>query len=269
MAVRLEELGMEGLEERLRSATESPSQDPYRLARLIADIIPAYGRPVLVFEISRSAAGADSSQALAELASRLALGGADALVVPTDSDDTPEGLSDLFAVCRAAAAAATYNRPAPPVLCRDWFLHPLQVVDAKEAGCAGIIGVLASVTGKRGTPVLSSFSAALGLDAPVEIVNLVELKAMEASGVPFYALNISVGLSVSIAGFGSDVAAGLLGELPFGAVSLVGVKTVDEARAARAAGADALFVRRELVAEWKGREKDLVEELQSATNGDD
>ena len=269
MSARLDELGMEGLEERLRSATESPSQDPYRLARLIAEIIPSYRRPVLAFEVSRSAAGTETSQALAELSSRLALGGADALVVPTDTDDTPEGLSDLFAVCRASGAVATYDKPAPPVFCRDWFLHPLQVVDAKEAGCAGIIGVIASVTGSRGTPVLSSFAAALGLDAPVEIVNLLEMKAMEASGVPFYALNISVGLSVSISGFGSDVAAGLLGELPFGAVTLVGVKSVDEARAARAAGADALFVRRELVGEYRGREKELVEALISATNGDD
>ena len=110
--------------------------------------------------------------------------------------------------------------------CRDWFLHPLQVVDAKEAGCAGIVGVITSVTGGKGTPVLSSFAAALGLDAPVEIVNMNELNAMEAGGVPFYGLNLSIGLSVSITGFGSDVARGLLGELPFGAVSLVGVKSI-------------------------------------------
>jgi hypothetical protein len=116
---------------------------------------------------------------------------------------------------------------------------------------------------------MSSFSAALGLDAPVEIVNLAELKAMETYGVPFFALNISVGLSVKIAGFGSDVAAGILGELPLGAISLVGVKSLDEARAAREAGADTLFIRRELVADWYGREKQLVEALIDATNGDD
>ncbi|KAH7619923.1 hypothetical protein Ndes2526B_g05168 [Nannochloris sp. 'desiccata'] len=275
LAQRLEELGEEGLEERLQSAASNPSAYPYRLARLIADTTPT-GRPVLVFEIARTSTSVgqqtdttttiSSSKELAEVATRLSKGGADALIVPTDSEDTPEGLSDLFNVSRAAAEI----RPIPPpVLCRDWFLHPLQIVDAKEAGCAGVVGIIASVTGARGTPVMSSFSSALGLDAPVEIVNLAELKAMETFGVPFFALNISVGLSVRIAGFGSDVAAGLLGELPFMAVSLVGVKSLEEARAAREAGADALFVRRELVWEWQGREKQLVEALIDATNGDD
>ena len=41
---------------------------------------------------------------------------------------------------------------------------------------------------------------------------MAELKAMEQGGVPFYGLNLSVGLSVRIAGFGENVAAGLLGE---------------------------------------------------------
>ena len=41
---------------------------------------------------------------------------------------------------------------------------------------------------------------------------MTELRAMEQAGVPFYGLNLSVGLSVSITGFGADVATGLLGE---------------------------------------------------------
>jgi len=277
LAQRLEELGDEGLEERLQSAASNPSADPYRLARLIADTTPV-GRPVLVFEIARTSTSdgqqtdtttttaISSPKELAEVATRLSKGGADALIVPTDSDDTPEGLSDLFNVSRAAAEI----RPIPPpVLCRDWFLHPLQIVDAKEAGCAGVVGIISSVTGPKGTPVMSSFASALGLDAPVEIVNLAEMKAMETFGVPFFALNISVGLSVRIAGFGRDVAAGILGELPFMAVSLVGVKSLEEARAAREAGADSLFIRRELVWEWQGRETQLVDALIDATNGDD
>ena len=34
-----------------------------------------------------------------------------------------------------------------PVLMRDWILHPLQIVDAKEAGAAGVLGVITSVMG--------------------------------------------------------------------------------------------------------------------------
>ena len=44
-----------------------------------------------------------------------------------------------------------------------------QVVDAKQAGAAGVLGVIANVLGKS-TPILSSFSAAVGMDAPVEVL---------------------------------------------------------------------------------------------------
>lgn len=57
-----------------------------------------------------------------------------------------------------------------PVLARDWVIHPLQLVEAKEAGAAGVLGVIGQVNG-RGTAVMSSFGAALGLDCPVEVVN--------------------------------------------------------------------------------------------------
>ncbi len=41
-------------------------------------------------------------------------------------------------------------------------------------------------------------------------------------GVVFYAINVAVGLSVAVPGFANQIAHGLLGELPFGAISLVG-----------------------------------------------
>ncbi len=46
-----------------------------------------------------------------------------------------------------------------------------QVTEAKEAGAAGVLGTIAQVS-VRGAPVLSSFAAALGLDAPVEVGSL-------------------------------------------------------------------------------------------------
>ncbi len=49
--------------------------------------------------------------------------------------------------------------------------HPVavQIVEAKEAGAAGILGNVANVSGPRGAPVLSSYAAAIGLDCPVEV----------------------------------------------------------------------------------------------------
>ena len=46
---------------------------------------------------------------------------------------------------------------------------PSQVVEAKEAGAAGVLGTIANESGPRGAPVLSSYAAAIGLDCPVEV----------------------------------------------------------------------------------------------------
>ena len=112
------------------------------------------GRPVLVVELSRGP-GVASSAALGELAVAALAAGADALAVKTDSEDTPEPLKDVLAATQAAAAVFERQRPGPranpfagpepapaPVLQRDWFLHPIQIVNAKEAGAAGILGVI-------------------------------------------------------------------------------------------------------------------------------
>ena len=44
----------------------------------------------------------------------------------------------------------------------------LQIVDARDAGAAGALGIVHQVTAD-GSSVLSSFAAALGLEAPVEV----------------------------------------------------------------------------------------------------
>lgn len=77
------------------------------------------------------------------------------------------------------------------------------MVEAREAGAAGVVGVVAAVSAK-GTPLMSSFAAALGLDCPVEVVNRAELLAMEGAGVPFYGVNMAVALSIP--GFQDDIA---------------------------------------------------------------
>ena len=43
-----------------------------------------------------------------------------------------------------------------------------QITDCKAAGAAGMLGIITQVSG-RGTAVMSSYAAALGLDAPVEV----------------------------------------------------------------------------------------------------
>jgi len=73
----------------------------------------------------------------------------------------------LLPPCSSHPAPPTLP-PQVPVLANDWMIHPLQVVEVKQAGGAGVLGIIHQVNGK-GTPVLSSFTAAIGLDCPVEV----------------------------------------------------------------------------------------------------
>ena len=83
---------------------------------MLQDSVP-YGKAVLVAEVCRPSPSSTSSD-VAKLAADYVAWGVDAIAVATDLEDTPGGLQDLFAVCRAVKV---------PVLQWDWFLHPLQV----------------------------------------------------------------------------------------------------------------------------------------------
>ena len=63
---------------------------------------------------------------------------------------------------------------------------------------------------------------------------------------------------------------GVLETLPFGSLSIVGVRTVEECRRARYAGADALLVRREMIEGLSDREVvQLVDDIRYACSGDE
>mmetsp|Transcript_8595 Transcript_8595/g.24701 ORF Transcript_8595/g.24701 Transcript_8595/m.24701 type:complete len:150 (+) Transcript_8595:633-1082(+) len=149
------------------------------------------------------------------------------------------------------------------------MLHPIQVVETKEAGAAGVIGTVASVLSK-GTPILTKFAAAIGLDCPVEVVNMEEMSAAEESSVPLYGININVGLSVKIPGFAENVTKGLLSSAPDGSLTIVGAKTRQDAEMAARSGADAIFLKWDLLEhETAAGIKTLVSDLKYAGSGDD
>ncbi|KAI8101053.1 hypothetical protein M9434_005433 [Picochlorum sp. BPE23] len=261
----LDEIGVEELENRLQDALKiGAGPTPFAFSQKVAEVGMVEGRPLLIFEVGRSEGegeSAESAEKVAERAARLVQAGADALSVRVDEEVTPEGDKDAFVVCQACRSV--------PVFYRDWLLHPVQLVNAKSTGCSGVLGIVASVSGPKGTPVMSSFGSALGLDSPVEVVNLAEMKMMAEASVPFYCMDIGVSLSLSgIAGFGSDVVQGVLGEMPFGSLSIVGLRDIEKARSVRAAGADGLYIRREIVDMYKGDEASLVSHIKSLVDGD-
>ncbi len=254
-------LGDEELEERLSSAALAGSSGPnaFPFSQKLASVGMRRGGPLVIYEICRSDPE-DTSEALAARAGRLVDAGADAISVRIDEETSPAGETDLFLVSQAINGRV-------PVFARDFFIHPLQISNAKMAGATGVIGITASVTG-RGSPVLSSYAAACGLDAPVEIVNAQELEQMEGAGVPSYSMDIQVAINVRVAGVSQQILSGVLGNLPFDACSIVGVKSLDELPS-RVRLADGVYLKGEVCARHDGGEEDFVSKVLAATNGDD
>lgn len=103
-----------------------------------------------------------------------------------------------------------------------------------------------------------------------QIVNADEVKVLDQMQVPFYGINVNVGVSLALPGFRSDIASGLLDKLPYGVASLVGIRSIDEGRRARAAGAGCLLVKESMLQEAGSKGlRHLLQELLYATSGDD
>lgn len=147
----------------------------------------------------------------------------------------------------------------------------LQVVESKEAGACGVLGIVCQVSG-TGTPLMSSFAGAMGLDAPAEVVNTTELDFVLSKGVPMVAINCAVGLSVSIPGLASSVPNGILGSLPLNCPGIVGVVSIDGARSASQSGASAVLLKSsmlESVCENASACSRLIGEIRYALSCDD
>lgn len=130
--------GVPSLKQVLSKSTLPASYIPtLALFGMLQDSIP-YGKAVLVAEVCRPSPSATSSD-VAKLAADYVAWGVDAIAVATDLEDTPGGLQDLFAVCRAVKV---------PVLQWDWFLHPLQVsrLYVFHIPCQQVMQVAASYT---------------------------------------------------------------------------------------------------------------------------
>ncbi|KAI5058540.1 hypothetical protein GOP47_0026710 [Adiantum capillus-veneris] len=210
-----------------------PSASP----QLLLTALRNSSNTALIAEVTRLSP-AESPQGLATRCKNYVQAGADAIAVRTDEEASPDGLADLIAVCSAVQV---------PVVQTDWFLHPLQIAETREAGAAALTLVYAVL--KSGLWSLQSYSLSLGLDPIVEIVNLNDLEAVARQGISVYGINLSIKLSLPVPGIRQDVAKSLLQQLPDGARSIVGIMSMEEALELKLAGASALYLRHDV---WQG-----------------
>lgn len=197
------------------------------------------GRLAVISEIKRRSPSAGDIRAGAssvEQAARYQAAGADALSVLTDEKFFGGTLADLSGVTAHFRA----NAPARPCIRKDFFIHPIQVLQAREAGAAAILIIVRALTDDE-MRALAEAAAAAGLDALFEIHNEAEISRALAHGAKIIGVN-----NRDLAIFKTDLALSerLIPLFPahVTAVSESGIHTAADAARVRAAGAHAVLV---------------------------
>jgi indole-3-glycerol phosphate synthase len=172
-------------------------------------------------------------------------GGAAAISVLTSERDFGGTLADLEAIRRSVDV---------PLLCKDFFVDPWQVVEARTHGADAILVIMALVTDQLAVE-LQQQADDLEMDILCEVHDEDDLRRALSHGFPIIGVNARDLETLEV-----DLAAGLrlLRGVPAGyaRVAESGIRSRMDAIAAREAGANACLVGTALM-----REPDLLEEL--------
>ncbi len=147
----------------------------------------ADGKLAVIAEIKRRSPSAGDIKAGAssvEQARRYQTAGADALSILTDTKYFGGTLDDLRGVTAHFAATP----PARPCIRKDFFVHPLQVLQAREAGASAILIIVRALSDEE-IKVLFSAATAAGLDALFEIHTEAEIARAVAHGAKIIGVN--------------------------------------------------------------------------------
>lgn len=197
------------------------------------------GQLAVISEIKRRSPSAGDIKAGAssvDQAKRYQAAGADALSVLTDEKYFGGTLDDL----RGVTAHFRAMPPARPCIRKDFFVHPIQVLQAREAGASAILIIVRALTDEE-MKVLFAAARAAGLDALFEIHNDAEIERALRQGAKIIGVN-----NRDLAIFKTDLALSerLIPQFPRDviAVSESGIFTGADAARVRAAGAHAVLV---------------------------
>ncbi|MDB6169187.1 MAG: indole-3-glycerol-phosphate synthase [Verrucomicrobia bacterium] len=197
------------------------------------------GQLAVIAEIKRrspSAGEINAGASSVDQARRYQAAGADALSVLTDEKFFGGTLDDL----RGVAAFLASGSPAIPCLRKDFMVHPIQVLQAREAGASAILIIVRALSDEE-IEVLQRAAAAAGLEALFEVHTEEEIARAVRHGARIIGVN-----NRDLAVFRTDLALSerLIPKFPPGviAVSESGISTRADALRARQAGAHAVLV---------------------------
>lgn len=211
-----------------------PKPPPFAAALRRAD-----RRLAVIAEVKRRSPSAGAIKEGASATAQAGLyrtAGADALSILTDEKYFGGTLADLRAVTAEFAAGGA----RPPCLRKDFMVHPLQVLQAREAGASAIL-IIVRALGDNEISSLHAAARAAGLDALFEIHDEPDLDRAVAAGARIIGVN-----NRDLAVFRTDLGLSerLIPKLPKNviAVSESGIATPADAERVRAAGAHAVLV---------------------------
>lgn len=215
-------------------ATQSPPRPSFARALRRND-----GLLAVISEIKRRSPSAGDIKAGAsalEQARRYQTAGADALSILTDEKYFGGKLDDL----REVTAHFRQEPPARPCLRKDFMVHPIQVLEAREAGASAILIIVRALNDEE-IKVLFEAAQAAGLDALFEIHHEAELERALRHGATIIGVN-----NRDLAIFKTDLGLSerLIPQFPahVTAVSESGIFAASDAARVRAAGAHAVLV---------------------------
>jgi len=208
--------------------------DPPRGFRAALEHTIAAGRPAVIAEIKKASPSKGVLRAdfrPAEIAASYARGGASCLSVLTDVQFF-QGADAYLQQARAACAL--------PVLRKDFTIDPYQVYEARVLGADCILLIVAALDDARLRDLLE-LSAALGMDALVEVHDAAELERALDLPAPLIGIN-----NRDLRTFRTDIATtlGLLGSIPGDrrVVTESGILAPEDVARMRAGGVDAFLV---------------------------
>ena len=193
----------------------------------------------VISEIKRRSPSAGQIKALGastEQAGTYLSSGADCLSILTDEKYFGGKLADLESVTKKFAQ----EQRGIPCLRKDFMFHPIQVVEAAQAGASAILIIVRALSDEE-MKALRGAADLAGLDALYEIHSEPELERAVAHGARIIGVN-----NRDLAIFKTDLAFSerLIPLFPTDiiAVSESGIWTGEDARRVRAAGAKAILV---------------------------
>ncbi|MFA5262297.1 MAG: indole-3-glycerol phosphate synthase TrpC [Opitutaceae bacterium] len=210
-----------------------------RLPSFAGALRRADGRLAVISEIKRRSPSAGDIKAGAsslDQAKRYQQAGADALSILTDDKFFGGSLDDL----RGVIAHFNSNPPAKPCLRKDFMVHPIQVLQAREAGASAILIIVRALDDDE-IKRLHDAAKAAGMDSLFEIHDETDLERALKHGARIIGVN-----NRDLATFKTDLALSerLIPQLPENVtgISESGIFTAADAARARQAGAQAILV---------------------------